>query len=48
MIKLIQSLMETDPVKLTEFRREYRALATEYFEDNIIRQDYLLTRAIKV
>ena len=28
-------------------RREYEALASEYFEDNLLRQDYLITRATK-
>ncbi|MDO8793060.1 MAG: hypothetical protein Q7J25_00390 [Vicinamibacterales bacterium] len=37
-----------DPSKLAAFRREFDALATEYFEDNIVRQDYLMTRAVKV
>lgn len=47
-LKLIQALESTDPAKLTEFRREYETLATEYFESNTIRQSYLMTRAIKV
>jgi SAM-dependent methyltransferase len=32
---------------LARFRVELGALASEYFEDNFIRQDYLLTRATK-
>ena len=48
MLKLVESLSTKDPTRLAEFRREYEALVGEYFEHNIIRQDYLLTRAIKV
>ena len=48
MIKLVQSLGPTDPARLAEFRREYEELIRPYFENNLIRQDYLLTRATKV
>jgi len=34
--------------KLAEFRREFEALIGEYFGDNLVRQDYLLTRATKI
>ena len=47
-IKLIEFLSETDPAKLAAFRREYDALAAEYFEDNAVRQGYLMTRATKL
>jgi SAM-dependent methyltransferase len=47
-LKLVESLSVADPSKLAAFRREYDALAAEYLEDNIIRQDYLMTRATKV
>jgi len=47
MIKLAQSLGATNPARLAEFRREYEDLARPYFENNLIRQDYLLTRATK-
>ena len=33
--------------RLDAFRREYDALTAEYLTDNQVRQDYLLTRAIK-
>jgi len=46
-IRLIQAL-EKEPAKLAEFRREYDALATEYFRDNAVQMEYLLTRATKV
>jgi len=48
MLKLVEMLSGSDPERLAKFRREYDALTAEYFADNIVRQDYLLTRAIKV
>ena len=48
MLKLVESLSASDPARLEQFRREYDALIAPYFEDNIIRQDYLITRAVKV
>jgi hypothetical protein len=48
MLKLVESLLTSDPARLAQFRREYEALIAPYFEDNIVRQDYLLTRAVKV
>jgi hypothetical protein len=42
--KLVESLVN-DPVKLNDIRSEAEALIHEYLEDNIVRQDYLLTRA---
>ena len=47
-IKLVESLTASDPARLAAFRREYEALVAEYLEDNIVRQDYLLTRATKI
>ena len=47
-IKVIEALSASDPARLSEFRREFEALAAEYFRDNVIRQDYLLTRATKL
>ena len=46
-MKLIEVLAASDPAKLAEFRRECDALAVEYFDDNVLRQDYLMTRAAK-
>ena len=46
MLKLVEMLSKSDPQRLAQFRREYDALITPYFEDNIVRQDYLMTRAI--
>ena len=47
MLKLVEMLSASDPARLAQFRREYDALIAPYFEDNVVRQDYLLTRAIK-
>jgi SAM-dependent methyltransferase len=46
--KLASKLAESDPAQLAEMRGAFTALAAEYFEDNTVRQDYLLTRATKV
>jgi hypothetical protein len=46
-IKLIELLSATDPTKLAVFRNECEALIAEYFADNLLRQDYLMTRAVK-
>jgi SAM-dependent methyltransferase len=46
--RVVESLEASDPVRLEAFRREYTAAVAEYFEDNVVRQEYLLTRAIKI
>ena len=46
--RLLQALDKSDPDKGAALRREIEDLAAEYFENNTVRQDYLLTRAIKV
>ncbi|HEY4580870.1 MAG TPA: class I SAM-dependent methyltransferase [Candidatus Acidoferrales bacterium] len=47
MVKLVETLSANDPSKLAAFRREYDTLATEFFHENSMRQDYLMTRATK-
>ena len=47
-LKLVESLRVVDPTRLAAFRTECDALAAEYFEDNVLRQDYLMTRGVKV
>jgi SAM-dependent methyltransferase len=47
-IKMVESLSGADPAKLAAFRAEFEALAGEYLEENVVRQDYLLTRALKI
>lgn len=48
MTKLVQALEGSDPAKLATLRREFEELVALYFEDNHVKQDYLLTRAVKV
>lgn len=48
LVKLVDSSNATDPVRLAAFRREFEAIVAEYFDDNTVRQDYLLARATKV
>ena len=47
-IKLVESLTATDPAKLEAFRREFEATVADYFADNLVRQDFLITRATKI
>ncbi|MPZ19453.1 MAG: methyltransferase domain-containing protein [Luteitalea sp.] len=47
-MKLVESLTAADPARLATFRRELDELIAGYFEDNLVRQDYLITRATKV
>lgn len=47
-LKLIEKLSESEPARLADLRREFVALAADYFEDNAVRQDYLITRATKI
>jgi SAM-dependent methyltransferase len=46
--KLIEGLDKSDPAKAKALRGELEQLAAEYFQDNALRQDYLLTRAVKL
>lgn len=39
--------LEKDPARLTEFRRRHCALVAAYTVDNLLRQEYLMTRATK-
>jgi SAM-dependent methyltransferase len=48
LVKLVESLGATDPARLAAFRREYEAIMADYLEENLVRQDYLLTRATKI
>ena len=47
MIKMVECLSATNPERLQEFRREYDSLVTLHLRDNLVRSDYLLTRARK-
>lgn len=44
-VKLIEMLSGTNPARLDAFRKEHEALTAEYFDDNCLRQEYLMTRA---
>jgi SAM-dependent methyltransferase len=46
-MRLVQMFAESDPARLESYRREYEALVSEYTELNVLRQSYLLTRAVK-
>ena len=45
--KLVELLSATDPARLEMYRDELRAVSALYYADNVLRQDYLMTRAIK-
>lgn len=42
-----QQALQKDPAKLEAYRRESTELIASYHVDNVVRQDYLLTRALK-
>ena len=48
MERLANALQASAPEKLAEFRRALTALVEQYFEDNCVRQDFLITRATKI
>lgn len=47
-ISLVKMLQDKDPARLAEFRRRFDSAVTSFFEGNVIRQDFLMTRATKV
>lgn len=46
-VTLVERLSAADPAKLESYRAECEALISEYFDDNVLRQGYLMTRAVK-
>ena len=44
-VKMIELLSATDPEKLSAFRREFDAVVSRYYKQNIVHQGYLITRA---
>ena len=44
----METLTASDPGRLAAFNADYEALVSEYLSDNVVRQDYLLTRAAKL
>jgi SAM-dependent methyltransferase len=47
-IKMIEMLAATNPDRLDEFRKEFDRIVAEYMQDNVVRQGYLMTRALKI
>ncbi|HMJ11043.1 MAG TPA: class I SAM-dependent methyltransferase, partial [Polyangiaceae bacterium] len=47
-LKLLQSLDASEPARAALLRSELEALAAQYFENGLMRQGYLLTRAVKI
>jgi len=45
-IRTVRAL-EKEPAKLDEYRREISALVASYMDGNVVRHEYLLTRAVK-
>jgi hypothetical protein len=43
----IVAALQSDPAKLAQLRAELEALISEVFEDNCLRQHFLMTRATK-
>ena len=46
-VKLVEMLSEKDPARLETFRSEYLALVSEYFSNNLVHCDFLMTRGVK-
>jgi hypothetical protein len=46
-VKLVESLSAADPGKLAAFRSEFEALTAQYFDENLLRQGFLMTRGVK-
>jgi len=46
-LRVVQ-MLQSEPARLAAFRREFEEIVGQFFEDNIVRQDYLLTRATKI
>ena len=48
LVKLVEMLSASDPGRLAQLRSEFESLTAEYVDENLLRQDYLLTRAVKL
>ena len=46
MVKLIEMLTANAPEDLHSFRQKFDAIVARFFRDNVVRQDYLLSRAV--
>lgn len=47
-VSRLVELLADEPERLARFRTEFENLASGYFEDNFVRQDFLMTRAVKI
>jgi 2-polyprenyl-3-methyl-5-hydroxy-6-metoxy-1,4-benzoquinol methylase len=47
LVRLVESLRAADPARLNALCQELDWLVSDYFDDNVVRQGYLLTRATK-
>jgi len=45
-IKAVE-MLTAEPARLTAFRREIEAIVAQFFDDNVVRQAFLMTRAVK-
>ena len=48
LVKIVESLSASDPDRLRALRQEFDAMVAEYLRENVVRQDYLLTRGRKI
>jgi len=48
LVKLVEMLSANDTARLAQLRAEFESLAAEYLHDNVLRQDFLMTRAVKI
>jgi len=46
-VRTVQALQQ-DPARLESWRNEMDEMVSEYLQDNVVRHEYLLTRAIKI
>lgn len=46
-LKLVETLSPSNPALLDKFRAEFDSIVAHYYAHNVVRQDFLLTRAIK-
>lgn len=47
-LRMIESLAANDPDRLHAYRSDFESIVAQYMENNLVRQDYLLTRARKI
>jgi SAM-dependent methyltransferase len=47
LVKLVEGLSASDPAKLAAFRKDFDVLCREFFAENFMHQEFLMTRATK-